>query len=60
MFNFLVNKNGSAGWIKTNAICIEDAVENVFGEKCVLWDEDEYYYILTNLNQTQLYCVKKD
>jgi len=59
MFKFLVNKNGQSEWIPTEAICIEDAVENIFKEKCFLWDEKDDMYILTNLDQTQLYGVKE-
>lgn len=59
MFNFKVNKNGENKWHKTNAICIEDAVENIFKEKCFLWEEKDGLYILTNLDQTQLYVVKE-
>ena len=59
MFKFKVNKNGSPEWIETEAICMEDAVENIFHEKCFLWDEKDEFCILTNLNQTQLYGVKE-
>jgi len=59
MFNFIVNKNGEKKWHNTNAICIEDAIKNVFGEECYYWDEKDDVIILTNLNQTQLYAVKE-
>ena len=59
MFKFLVNKNGEPKWIATEAICIEDAIVNVFKEQCFLWDEKDDMYILTNLDQTQLYGVKE-
>ena len=59
MFNFKVNKNGDSKWHRTNAICIEDAVENIFHEKCFFWDEKDGVVILTNLEQNQLYAVKE-
>jgi len=59
MFKFKVNKNGEPKWIETEAICIEDAVENIFHEKCFYWDEKDEFYILTNFDQTQLYGVKE-
>lgn len=59
MFKFLVNKNGTLKWIPTEAICVEDAVENIFKEKCVLYDVFPSGLILTNLDHTQLYSVKE-
>jgi hypothetical protein len=59
MFKFKVNKNGTSKWIETEAICMEDAVANVFKEKCFLWEEKDEIYILTGLNSDQLYAVKE-
>jgi len=59
MFKFKVNKNGEAKWYETEAICIEDAVKNVFNDLTVLWDTKDNIDILMSLESDQLYGVKE-
>lgn len=60
MFNYLVNKNGTSDWIMTKAICIEDAIDNIFNDKSIYWDTKDGIIFCRSLTyENQLYCVKE-